>query len=210
MNNKTCTYCLELKSKDEFYNKNSRCKNCVKAISKLYRSKNKDKLKISRSRYVEKNREKLLSYWKNYRKENHERRKELRKVYEKKKLKNNISFRLRKSVRNSIYCAILRSGSKKNGSILENLPYTIDELKKHLESLFESWMTWDNWGVYNPATWDENDQSTWTWQIDHIILQSDLKYDSFDHPNFKKCWSLDNLRPYSSKKNILEVKTRLI
>jgi hypothetical protein len=22
--------------------------------------------------------------------------------------------------------------------------------------------------------------------------------------NFKKCWALDNLRPYSSKKNLLE------
>lgn len=65
-------------------------------------------------------------------------------------------------------------------------------------------MNWNNHGQYRAEEWDDNDPSTWVWQIDHIIPQSDLPYDSMEHPNFKKCWSLDNLRPYSAKKNVIE------
>lgn len=73
-----------------------------------------------------------------------------------------------------------------------------------MESQFEQWMTWDNWGNYNSEQWDDRDISTWTWHIDHIIPQSKLLYDSMDHSNFKKCWSLDNLRPLSAKANLIK------
>jgi hypothetical protein len=182
----------------------------IKRKSKTYRENNPEKVKATAKRYSEKNRDKRLAYWKDYREKNREHRKEVRKIYENKRIQTDPLFKLRKSVRNAVYCAILRSGSRKDGSILKHLPYSIDDLRKHLENLFEPWMSWDNWGVYDPDTWDENDQSTWTWQIDHVILQSDLRYDSFEHPNFQKCWSLDNLRPYSSKVNVSETKTRLI
>lgn len=65
-------------------------------------------------------------------------------------------------------------------------------------------MTWQNKGTYNKATWDDNDPTTWTWQLDHIIPQSDLPYSSMEEDNFKKCWSLNNLRPLSSKQNLLD------
>ena len=65
-------------------------------------------------------------------------------------------------------------------------------------------MNWNNWGKYNPKTWDDNDSSTWTWQIDHIIPVSHFKYNCESDEEFKKCWSLDNLRPYSAKQNIIE------
>ncbi len=65
-------------------------------------------------------------------------------------------------------------------------------------------MTWENHGNYNPKTWKDDDQSTWTWHIDHIIPQSKFNYDSMEHPDFQKCWALDNLRPYSAKLNVLE------
>lgn len=55
-------------------------------------------------------------------------------------------------------------------------------------------MTWDNYGRYN-----SNKQ---TWQIDHIIPQSLLPYDSFSHPNFQKCWALENIRPLETVANI--------
>jgi hypothetical protein len=94
-------------------------------------------------------------------------------------------------------------GSKQGESILKYLPYSMDELKLHLESQFEDWMNWDNWGVVS--------LTKKTWQIDHIIPQSKLLYDRMDHPNFFKCWSLDNLRPLEAfanikKKNNLEPK----
>ena len=98
--------------------------------------------------------------------------------------------------------------SPKTSSSLSFLPYTIDELKKYLESQFEPWMTWENHGVYDVNIWDDNDKSTWTWQIDHIIQQSDLPYVSMNDENFQKCWVFSNLRPLSAKQNYLDGMTR--
>jgi len=111
-------------------------------------------------------------------------------------------FVLHKSISLAIWKTLKTNNGSKNGnSCLKFLSYTTDELKLYLESLFESWMTWDNYGVYNPKTWDDNDQTTWTWQLDHITPQSDLPYASMEDENFKKCWSLSNLRPLNAKKN---------
>lgn len=65
-------------------------------------------------------------------------------------------------------------------------------------------MNWNNWGVYSSKTWNDNDQLTWTWNIDHIIPHSTFKYDSMEHPDFHKCWELSNLRPYSAKLNVID------
>jgi 5-methylcytosine-specific restriction endonuclease McrA len=50
-------------------------------------------------------------------------------------------------------------------------------------------MSWHNYGSY--------------WHIDHIIPHSQFNYLSLDDDNFKKCWSLENLRPLSSKQNLI-------
>jgi hypothetical protein len=76
----------------------------------------------------------------------------------------------------------------------------MEELKVHLESLFEPWMNWNNYGRYVPKTYDAKP----TWQIDHIIPHSKFKYNSMEDEEFAKCWSLSNLRPLSSKQNFEE------
>jgi len=91
---------------------------------------------------------------------------------------------------------------KTGSSMLDILPYTMIDAMKHLESLFEPWMTWENWGKYDIETWDDNDQSTWTWQIDHIIPTSTFEYSSIDDPRLLECWALNNLRPLAAKTNI--------
>jgi hypothetical protein len=70
-------------------------------------------------------------------------------------------------------------------------------------------MTWDKWGKYNSRTSNDEDPATWTWQIDHIIPQSNVPYVSMEDENFKKCWALENLRPYSAKKNIIDGSNRI-
>jgi hypothetical protein len=103
-----------------------------------------------------------------------------------------------------------RKGQSKGGlSFLKFVNYTMSQLKEYLEVQFESWMTWENWGIYNKNSWKDNDQSTWTWQIDHIIPQSDLPYISMTDDNFKKCWALSNLRPLSAKQNIFDGSSRI-
>jgi hypothetical protein len=65
-------------------------------------------------------------------------------------------------------------------------------------------MTWGNWKQYNKKTWNDNDKSTWTWNLDHIIPHSTFHYEDMECQEFQDCWSLDNLRPYSAKQNIID------
>lgn len=75
----------------------------------------------------------------------------------------------------------------KHGHHWESLvDYTLDDLIKHLESQFLPGMTWDNYGE---------------WHIDHIIPVSVFNFDSYDHPDFRRCWALSNLRPMWAKDN---------
>lgn len=114
-------------------------------------------------------------------------------------------FKLRGYVSHSISRMLkINSSSKENKSCLGFLGYSIEDLKKHMESHFEPWMTWDNYGKYKFSDWHDNDVSTWRWQLDHIIPQSDLPYASMEDENFKICWSLSNIRPYSAKQNNLD------
>ena len=98
---------------------------------------------------------------------------------------------MRKSVSNSINKALKSNSSSKNGiSCLKYLSYTILELKFHLESLFEPWMNWSNWGIYDKKSWNDKDPSTWKWNIDHIIPQSKLPYKSI-----RRCFQSWNADP---------------
>jgi hypothetical protein len=75
----------------------------------------------------------------------------------------------------------LRSrGGSKSGSILKNLPFTIDELKQHLELQFLPGMSWDNYGQ---------------WHIDHRVPDSSFTYVAMNDEDFMKSWSLANLQP---------------
>jgi hypothetical protein len=158
--------------------------------NKKYRSKNKNKIALTKHKWYQNNKERVIN---NTRKSKSE------------KYIHDPNFKLRNRLSSEIRSALKNNNSSKNGhSILKYLPYTIENLKKNLESKFEHWMTWNNWGRYDAKKWDDNDQTTWTWQIDHIIPQSKLQYTSMEDTNFKKCWLLDNLRPYSAKQNIID------
>jgi len=190
-----------LKNKDDliekkkiYYKNNS---SAIKDKSSSYRKSNPDRIK----EYRENNKKRERDQNKRYKKKN---RKDINK-HNNDRYNNEPDFKLRKNLSSTIRRGLIRSQSSKgNESCTKYLPYTFKELKEHLESQFESWMNWDNWGVYNLNTWYDRSSSTWTWQIDHIIPHCSFKYDSMVHPDFKKCWALSNLRPYSSKLNIKE------
>lgn len=108
------------------------------------------------------------------------------KMYRNTRRKNDPVFRLRMDIP-----TIIRRSIKKNyngDSIWKYLPYSPQQLKEYLESKFENEMNWDNHGIY--------------WHIDHIIPQALFKYDDTNHPDFIKCWSLDNLRPLKAIDNM--------
>jgi transposase-like protein len=71
------------------------------------------------------------------------RRNEGAKRRAKKLRQTNPNFVIRSAVSFAIWKALKNNGSGKSGeSCLRYLPYTIDQLRQHLESLFEPWMTW--------------------------------------------------------------------
>jgi hypothetical protein len=170
---------------------------------KYYRKNRERLLKKSREKYHE-NIEQEHERTKKYKQDNKELIKTRRNERARQKRKKDPSFKIRSNVSRSIRDGLKRDGGSKGGlSFLQFIGYSIFALKNHLESNFEPWMNWNNYGVFNLKKWDDQDRSTWTWQIDHIIPQSEIIYSSMKDDNFKKCWSLSNLRPLSAKQNFL-------
>jgi len=195
-------------------------KEIIKLNTRNYAKKNNEKVVKYQKNYYEENKDTLLEYQKEYYINNSEHIKDRTGAYYKnnkkeilEKIKKYINnrrkidpeFKLRERISNTVGKLLKSTGFSKNGnSILKYISYSIIELKQYLESQFEPWMNWNNHGVYNAKTWNDNDSSTWTWNIDHIIPQSKLLYASMKDENFKKCWALENLRPYSAKQNIID------
>lgn len=98
---------------------------------------------------------------------------------------------LRCVVSRSINQKLKNHGGSKNGSILTALPYSIENLKKHLESKFEPGMSWENYG---------------SWHIDHIRPDSSFKYDKMSDDQFLESWSLSNLQPLWAMDNFRKSK----
>lgn len=190
------------------------CKECRKQqqhdAHKKYYNKNKIKIRAKgRENYHNSDKKKIKEYKQKYNvlygQKNKQKLNQNSNDWQKKKRKNDPIFALRKNISCAINSILNISGFTKNGqSFLQFVPWTIEELKEHLEKQFETWMSWKNRGNYIKSQWNTNDHTTWKWNIDHIIPQSDLLYSSMEEENFKKCWSLSNLRPYSAKQNLID------
>jgi len=104
-------------------------------------------------------------------------------------------------------CIFKDSPRKKVDNFLkDHLGYSSKEFKKHIFSLKEDWMIIEKsgYGAYRLSSWDDNDSSTWVWQIDHINPVANYKYNSVEDLQYKECWSLENLRPLNAKINCLD------
>src|SRR5690606_11167949 len=160
--------------------------------NKRYTSKPKLRAKIAarrKERYhanIEKSRAELREY-----KKRPEVRAKARAFYH---ATNTPEKRLRYAVRTSIIYHMKRLGFTKDDSLVKHLGYSLNDLKAHLEGLWEPWMNWENWGPYCADTWNDGDPSTWTWHVDHIKRHREFKYSSVKDPEFKECWALSNLR----------------
>ncbi len=98
-----------------------------------------------------------------------------------------IQGRLRSAISSRIIAQLSKSPGVKNyKSKFENIGWTIEQLKSHLEAQFQPGMTWENYG---------------DWHIDHKIPHSYFCYNSIYDEEFKKCWALDNLQPMWAEEN---------
>ena len=175
-----------------------------KACKKKYRDQNRDRRSEKNREWYSLNREKKLEQnrkWyetnkeevnkqrKTYREENREKYLEQVRSYNRKRRSDPVC-RLQENVSRMVYAAIKRGGQTKGGSTFDYLPYTPKQIREHLENQFDDKMSWDNYGSY--------------WHLDHIYPKSLLPYDSMDHPNFYKCWTLENLQPLEASENIIK------
>jgi len=151
----------------------------------------KEEIQKKKEQAIIKNRKKALIRQKRWTKNHPEQWKNIlkkyAKIYQKRRYWNDPKFKVRVCVSVNINCRLKsRLSSKKGKSILKFLPYTIDELMKHLEKQFKPGMSWGNYGK---------------WQIDHIVPDSHFKYSNIEDKEFKKCWALSNLQPLWAKEN---------
>lgn len=210
---KTCSKC-NFEGEDIYFKKYS-CSACEKKYKQEWYIRNKQRILLKAKESYSDNRDAKLKYVKNYRtkypnkiRAQKEKDKPNKRIADSKKyhkIKNIPNNKIKASISTLINKALRKQFSSKGGiSCLQKLEYKIEDLKLHLESLFEPWMNWENKSKYDPKTWDDDDTSTWAWQLDHIIPQCKLPYSSMDDDNFKKCWALENLRPYSAKQNLID------
>ncbi len=205
---KKCAKCKNIKNSSEFFidlhckdGLFKKCKKCAVEIARELRENQSEEKKLENKKkgieyrskeLVKKRRNETTRKWKA---ENKQRRRDRR--YE--RYHNDECFKLRLLISRGIEYR-LKFG-KKGNSCLKYLTFTVKELRDHLKVQFEPWMTFKNHGNYklNEATW----------QVDHIIPCAYYEYTSMDDPEFKKCWSLANLRPLSAKQNLGDNKRSL-
>jgi len=160
----------------------------VEEIREYNRNYNKTPLvKEKAKQYRNTHREQYQEYTKAYNQipENKEKAR-LRKREWDRKHRLDPTHRLSNNIRTNM-CHALRGkkGFRKWESLIG---YTLQDLINHLQSKLTPDMTWDNYGSL--------------WQVDHITPKSWFKYDTAEHPEFKKCWSLNNLQPKLATDNI--------
>lgn len=97
-------------------------------------------------------------------------------------------YKMHNSVSRGVFSML---GEKKSRSKwCDLLGFSVVDLMNHLQSQFETWMTWENYG---------NNKGKWV--IDHILPIELFELESKFDPRLKVCWSLRNLRPISCEEN---------
>jgi len=166
-------FCEYRKCKNNSDGYKSVCKECVKIDDFNYRKKNNEIIKIKAKTYRDNNKESLNKIKKDWRKDNPEkakqwfknnpeRVKELARQSAKNFRKNN---RITVNIRNLIRLNLTKKGFHKKSKTNEILGCSFEYFNKYLESKFETWMSWDNYGNPKDGIYELNK----TWDIDHII-----------------------------------------
>ena len=185
---KTCTSCLIEKPYEFFYRKGknykSQCKKCCSEYIKKYYQENKEVHNQNMKKHYFENKDEYVKNHKKYRKENSEKITEIAKNYNKTRRRVDILYRLKLNLRSRISSYLKLKGISKTNKTIEFVGCSPEELRKHLENLFDINMNWENYGK---------------WEIDHIIPLSEDKniqdiYKINNFTNLQPMWKLDNIK----------------
>ncbi len=173
-----------LEKRKEYYEGN---RDKISEYNKKYKEENLEYFKEYNSNYYQENKEYLLEKNKEYVLNNKDSYQKYQREYKSKRLASDELFRLSKNIRT----LIKKSFSIKNNiKTVDIIGCTIDDFRIYLESKFEDWMEWNNWGLYNG-------ELNYGWDIDHIIPLSSAK----NEDELLKLNNFNNLQPLCSKVN---------
>ena len=158
-------------------------------IEKLKKEKTL-KRKEYEKEYYQKNKNKILEKSKQYFKDNQQLKQEKNNKRYKERRDNNPVFKLNTNLKRNIRGVLKKNGFSKKSKTLDILGCSYDDFKKHIESLWEPWMNWGNYGLYNG-------ELNYGWDIDHIIPSSS----ACSEEDVYKLNHYSNLQPLCSKIN---------
>lgn len=151
-------------NRKELYNNN---KEYEKLVCETYRKNNPILFKTIVNKWRKNNPEKIKEYSKTYYKNNKGKINEYQKNYNKKRKLEPI-FKLKANIRTMVSNVITNNNFIKRSKTVDILGCSFEDFKIHLESKFEDWMNWENYGKYNGS-------EEFGWDIDHIIPISTAK-----------------------------------
>lgn len=190
---KICIKCEEKKELNKF-DKREKSKDgyrnqCIKCLTKMAKSRIEKLSEEDKISYRSKRRERDKLYKKSINKELKLEQKNRRRNYHLRRLETDPLYKLRISYSRRINKSIKRFNVK-NIHFLNNLGCSLEDLRIYIESKFETWMTWDNYGKYNG-------ELNYGWDIDHIIPISSAKTEE----EFHEMCHYKNLQPLCSRIN---------
>jgi hypothetical protein len=187
-----------------------------KEYQKEWYKKNREKLLEKQKAYYQDNKEAVIAYQhKNYA-ENREsiikqqsahaahlratspeyraKRSKICSDYIKKRLTEDPVFRMEQNLRRRLRQLVNDAKAPKSGKSRSIIGCSLDALRVHLESLFEPWMNWDNYGFGEGK-----------WIVDHHMPCA--SFDLSDPEQQRLCFHYSNLRPLCWEKNMLKSDT---
>lgn len=129
----------------------------VKASKDRHKSKKKETDKL----YVENNKDKVNLIKKKWAENNKDKVRKAKNDYMTKRLLEDPLFKIKHNISCSIRRGFKNNGFKKKNKTENILGCSIESFKKYIESKWEPWMNWDNYGLYNG-------EERYGWDLDHI------------------------------------------
>jgi len=205
---KVCTKCSIEKEVSEFsLQKSGRlgvkswCKNCCAVYRKDYYSQNKEHELSQNTEWRSANQEKMSEIKRQWNQENIEHNRIVKRLWVGKnkekalgywrnknnKRKGDPIHSLNRKMRFGIYRSL--RGNKNNQSWVNMVDYTFLDLERHLKSTIPDGYSWESF--FNGAL-----------HIDHIIPISVHNFKKSTDTDFRRCWSLKNLRLLPAQENL--------
>lgn len=196
-----CNKCNQSKDANEFVKGKSICKVCWSIDRKAYYQKNKkqiiakqlenyhaDKSKAAK-RYSD-NKDKYSGKNASYYKANKEVINKKKEERHKVRMVEDPLYKITYNIRRNISVSLKARNYTKSSKTHQLLGCTFEFFKSYIESKFESWMNWDNYGKYNG-------QLNYGWDLDHIVPLSTAKSEK----EMVELLHFSNVQPLCSKVN---------